>query len=110
MMSLSPPGHKDPGAGVEPALTSSESVVIPLDDHGRSEQPGRELNPHARGARPSEDRVSAVSTTWLALSAEGEGVEPSRLAALPGSSRVPSPVGLPFRSSSLTLTYCRDRR
>ena len=28
--------------------------------------------------------------------AEGEGVEPSRLIARPGSSRVPSPVGLPF--------------
>ena len=32
-------------------------------------------------------------------SAEGEGVEPSRLVARPGSSRVPSPVGLPFRLS-----------
>jgi hypothetical protein len=31
------------------------------------------------------------------LQAEGEGVEPSRLIARPGSSRVPSPVGLPFR-------------
>ena len=32
-------------------------------------------------------------------SAEGEGVEPSRLVARPGSGRVPSPVGLPFRPS-----------
>src|SRR6516225_7646968 len=32
-------------------------------------------------------------------SAEGEGVEPSRLVARPGSGRVPSPVGLPFRLS-----------
>ena len=31
------------------------------------------------------------------LQAEGEGVEPSRLIARPGSSRVPSPIGLPFR-------------
>jgi ISXO2 transposase-like protein len=30
------------------------------------------------------------------LQAEGEGVEPSRLIARPGSSRVPSPFGLPF--------------
>src|SRR5271167_575388 len=30
------------------------------------------------------------------LQAEGEGVEPSRLIARPGSSRVPSPIGLPF--------------
>ncbi len=29
--------------------------------------------------------------------AEGEGVEPSRLIARPSSSRVPSPIGLPFR-------------
>ncbi len=33
------------------------------------------------------------------LAAEGEGVEPSRLVARPDSSRVPSPVGLPFRWS-----------
>ena len=32
--------------------------------------------------------------------AEGEGVEPSRLVARPGSGRVPSPVGLPFRVES----------
>ena len=31
------------------------------------------------------------------LSAEGEGVEPSRLIARPISNRVPSPFGLPFR-------------
>ena len=31
--------------------------------------------------------------------AEGEGVEPSRLIARPFSRRLPSPVGLPFRSS-----------
>jgi hypothetical protein len=32
--------------------------------------------------------------------AEGEGVEPSRLIARPGSGRVPSPIGLSFRVSS----------
>lgn len=31
--------------------------------------------------------------------AEGEGVEPSRLIARPGSGRMPSPIGLPFRGS-----------
>ena len=31
------------------------------------------------------------------LQAEGEGVEPSRLIARPGSGRVPSPIGLSFR-------------
>jgi hypothetical protein len=31
--------------------------------------------------------------------AEGEGVEPSRLIARPFSGRLPSPIGLPFRSS-----------
>ena len=30
------------------------------------------------------------------LQAEGEGVEPSRLSARPGSGRVPSPIGLSF--------------
>ncbi len=35
------------------------------------------------------------------LGAEGEGVEPSRLIARPISSRVPSPIGLPFHSSSM---------
>ena len=34
MMSLSPPGHKDPGAGVEPASTGSGPVILPLDDPG----------------------------------------------------------------------------
>ena len=33
--------------------------------------------------------------------AEGEGVEPSRLIARPSSSRVPSPIGLPFRIEEL---------
>ena len=34
------------------------------------------------------------------LQAEGEGVEPSRLIARPGSGRVPSPIGLSFRRLS----------
>src|SRR5262245_55456947 len=36
----------------------------------------------------------------LVSKAEGEGVEPSRLIARPGSSRVPSPFGLPFHIKS----------
>ncbi len=35
------------------------------------------------------------------VKAEGEGVEPSRLIARPLSKRVPSPIGLPFRSNKL---------
>ena len=31
------------------------------------------------------------------MKAEGEGIEPSRLIARPGSGRVPSPIGLSFR-------------
>ena len=66
----------------------------------RKESVAREgVEPSRPWARPSEDRVSARSTTWLSLLAEGEGVEPSRLAARPGSSRMPSPVGLPFRAA-----------
>jgi hypothetical protein len=82
MMSFSPPGQRDPGAGIEPASTGSEPAVLPLDDPGRSQQPvavaippagrkdrrvrqksngpfrnsgpWRELNPHLPGAsRPS---------------------------------------------------------
>ena len=47
-----------------------------------------------------EDRRLGRSATDTSGSAEGEGVEPSRLIARPGSSRVPSPVGLPFRCQS----------
>src|SRR3954452_7902490 len=39
MRSASPPKPQDPGAGIEPASTGSESVVLPLDDPGRSQQP-----------------------------------------------------------------------
>jgi hypothetical protein len=46
-----------------------------------------------------EDRRLGRSATGTARTAEGEGVEPSRLVARPGSGRVPSPVGLPFRWS-----------
>src|SRR5258708_37695699 len=35
--------------------------------------------------------------------AEGEGVEPSRLVVRPGSSRVPSPFGLPFHLAPYKL-------
>ena len=55
----------------------------------------------------SRTRLSGVgsrclgrSATDTSRSAEGEGVEPSRLVAHPGLSRVPSPVGLPFRWQS----------
>ena len=47
-----------------------------------------------------EDRRLGRSATGTSLAAEGEGVEPSRLVARPGSGRVPSPVGLPFRVQS----------
>ena len=54
--------------GVEPRSPGWKPGVVPLDQ--------------SRGPRQ----------------AEGEGVEPSRLIARPSSSRVPSPIGLPFRS------------
>jgi hypothetical protein len=46
-----------------------------------------------------EDRRLDRSATGTLRTAEGEGVEPSRLIAHPGSGRVPSPIGLPFRMS-----------
>ena len=62
-----------------------------------------------RLADPRECPVG-IEPTWLVWKtsafaarprahAEGEGVEPSRLIARPFSGRLPSPVGLPFRSS-----------
>src|SRR5262245_17611380 len=45
-------------------------------------------------------RCLGGSATATFRSAEGEGVEPARLVARPGSGRVPSPVGLPFRLQS----------
>ena len=44
-------------------------------------------------------KTSAFAARPRAQKAEGEGVEPSRLIARPFSRRLPSPVGLPFRSS-----------
>lgn len=66
-----------PGVGFEPTRTGSKPASLPLADPGKS----------------------VLSTQYSVLArAEGEGVEPSRLIARPGSSRMPSPFGLPFRS------------
>jgi hypothetical protein len=67
MMSVSPPGHSDPGAGIEPALAGSGPAVLPLDDPGVRAAEGEGVEP-SRALRPR-----------------------------PPSKRVPSPVGSPFR-------------
>ena len=61
----------------------------------RPESARRESNPPDRRGRAAPEPLGHGHD-----SAEGEGVEPSRLIAHPGSSGVPSPVGLPFRKSN----------
>jgi hypothetical protein len=65
--------------GIEPRSPGWKPGVVPLDQ--------------SRSARHD--------------SAEGEGVEPSRLIARPISNRVPSPFGLPFRFSKITCATMR---
>ena len=75
------------GEGVEPSSPGSKPGSLPFSrspkDNVAHLAPRVELS--ARGASGPQ--------------AEGEGVEPSRLVARPFSRRLPSPVGLPFRSS-----------
>ena len=116
-----------PGAGVEPTSAGSEPDVLPVRRprnkqafrHGRASQgSGRRVEPSSPGSRPGSlpvsrsPRVPCGNRTHLSgledqhlchsakgTKAEGEGVEPSRLIARPFSGRLPSPIGLPFRSS-----------
>jgi hypothetical protein len=59
---------------------------------------GLESNQHQRLQRPMSYRLDDPGI------AEGEGVEPSRLIARPFSGRLPSPIGLPFRSIGIRGT------
>ena len=109
--------------GFEPPPPDSKSGSLPVSRFPRAPRGSRtrlsDLGSPRLTARPGthqsslrvRDRgVEPRSPGWKpgvvpldqsrGLQAEGEGVEPSRLIARPGSSRVPSPIGLPFPSSS----------
>ncbi len=79
-----PPGHWSVAqGGVEPPAS------LLLEEGG--------LPVAYRASRPSPCQRTVAARPRQA--AEGEGVEPSRQIARPGSSRMPSPIGLPFRLS-----------
>ena len=105
--------------GFEPPPPDSKSGSLPVSRFPRAPRGSRtrlsDLGSPRLTARPGthqpslrvRDRgVEPRSPGWKpgvvpldqsrGLQAEGEGVEPSRLIARPGSSRVPSPFGLPF--------------
>ena len=50
----------------------------------------------------SQESCRWTNPACVRFRAEGEGVEPSRLIARPSSSRVPSPIGLPFRQIAVS--------
>ena len=101
-----------------PAATAPDHRFIE-DTRRKTASSGRRIRTSSPGSKPGglpladPRRVPCGSRTRLAgledrqplplgqghIKAEGEGVEPSRLIARPLSRRVPSPVGLPFRSS-----------
>ena len=57
---------------------------------------------------PPDSKSGSLPVSRFPSKAEGEGVEPPRLIARPISSRVPSPIGLPFLS--VYLATSRDAR
>ena len=83
-----PRGSNPPVGPGKPAPDRSArdaSAIIRVRDRG--------VEPRSPGRRPGV----APPDQSRGLKAEGEGVEPSRLIAHPGSGRVPSPIGLSFR-------------
>ena len=116
-----------PGAGIEPTSAGSEPDVLPvrrprnsklLDTAALAKVRGEGVRTFIawfKARQPTvsrSPRVPCGNRTHLAgledqhlcrsakgTKAEGEGVEPSRLIARPFSRRLPSPIGLPFRSS-----------
>ena len=89
------------GEGIEPTPPGSKPGSLPLADYPAiCKSALRESNPPASdqpsvGARSLEPLP--LGQEHVVSSAEGEGVEPSRLIARPLSKRLPSPIGLPFR-------------
>jgi hypothetical protein len=111
------PGVRE--GGFEPPPPDSKSGSLPVSRFPRAPRGSRtrlsDLGSPRLTARPGTHRpshrvrdrgVEPRSPGWKpgvvpldqsrGLRAEGEGVEPSRLIARPDSSRVPSPIGLPF--------------
>ena len=74
-------------AALQPAVTAPESSIR----EGGFEPP------------PPDSKSGSLPVSRFPSGAEGEGVEPPRLIARPISSRVPSPIGLPFLSEHLQL-------
>ena len=82
-------------AGVEPACQAWEARAWPLGQRRYCSIDRR----RDRRSNPGRLVGSQESCRWTnPAPAEGEGVEPPRLIARPISNRVPSPIGLPFRS------------
>jgi hypothetical protein len=79
------------GEGFEPSSPGSRPGSLPVS---RSPRVPCGSRTHLSGLEDQHLCHSAKGTK-----AEGEGVEPSRLIARPFSGRLPSPIGLPFRSS-----------
>jgi hypothetical protein len=80
------------GGGFEPPQPAPKASGLPLADP-------RECPAGVEPACPAWE-AGASAARPRAREAEGEGVEPPRLIARPFSRRVPSPIGLPFRSVS----------
>jgi hypothetical protein len=111
--------------GVEPSSAAYQAAALPLC-YGRRERRAGESNPQIDNDHPLSRRAPGTdagrtlqisrgsgtrthdltvpnrarchcATPRSFVMEEGEGVEPSRLIALPFSRRLPSPIGLPFR-------------
>src|SRR5690348_13077966 len=112
------PGVRE--GGFEPPPPDSKSGSLPVSRFPRAPRGSRTRlsdlasprltarpGTHQRLLRERDRGVEPRSPGWKpgvvpldqsrGLQAEGEGVEPSRLIARPGSGRVPSPIGLSFR-------------
>src|SRR5262249_61507945 len=102
------PPPRDPRAGTPPlsrpprAHGGSQTRLSGLGSPRLTARPGthqpsprvrdRGVEPRSPGWKPGVVPLDQSRKTQ----AEGEGVEPSRLIARPGSGRVPSPIGLSF--------------
>ena len=85
--------------GLRVAYRAKSSAALSKSSESRPASVGRVPGGSRTRLSGLEDRRLGRSATGTSLAAEGEGVEPSRLVARPGSGRMPSPVGLPFRLS-----------
>lgn len=75
------------------SLGSPRPTARPATHHLSQRERDRGVEPRSPGWKPGVVPLDQSRKKQ----AEGEGVEPSRLIARPGSGRVPSPIGLSFR-------------